>query len=690
MELITKGKQEIINIIQKDIFEAIDILFSRIKSKSKERIIIEDKKNPEEREGVMQDCEFGMMLYWGYDWLCTRMNLSNTALNKEDVEDFLIKLVRKTVLRVSCHEIEEDFGGDDPDSVVFFSGKPYTLYEKFDRNVFSANLDSAMLITGFLAIALNSYNEKLKLEKIPNDSAKSPKYPEWVRSLRDAAIFVCLEGMKYIEKCKWEENGKFAGFTCAPSKDEEERKKNDLPVFDRLFFTWTTCETINDLRKWRFYIESLEDYLPLKEILEKINGLESYLVDASNWAFTTFYDKFKQIKAPFDIKEFVSKKSVDFNLSDKLATYVQYVYHLSQYGAIRSLTPNLLTLGEIKEVITKLNNLVLDDIINSEFDASTEPSIFRTLTRRYSLGASREGKKYDDDAYYPLVIVSLAGIINRSMEFFPVNDLSDIIENVETSLREHYQNLRIRKPIDTEDEKLWAFAKDKPFMIYATQRTIYAMIIYKDLLEKLLKNESTGVQKPEDILRDELAKSIANTLLGPGIIKCLSDFALSIKSKETKQVEQTVSIVQIEPPWLSAIIQNWLNESIDDFKISNVVAFIESSVSTLKDLWTFCSNNPKPESDNQAAKKITKYHKLHSIIFNLKKIGPKLNEIYESKNWNDDNLKSLLFEYLFYGYIYGADKEERSSIKESMEANKMVLWDQLDTQRDYQKQKGGG
>jgi hypothetical protein len=128
------------------------------------------------------------------------------------------------VLRVICRDKSQDFGGEDPDSIVFFSGKPYTPHEKFDKLLFSANLDSSMIITGFLAIALKNYNEKLKQEKLSTDD-ELPKLPEWVRTLRDAAIFVCTEGMEYINKCKWEENGKFAGFTCAPSKDEEERKR---------------------------------------------------------------------------------------------------------------------------------------------------------------------------------------------------------------------------------------------------------------------------------------------------------------------------------------------------------------------------------------------------------------------------------------------------------------------------------
>jgi hypothetical protein len=476
-------------------------------------------------------------------------------------------------------------------------------------------------------------------------------------------------------------------------KMKRKEKENSISEFDRLFFTWTTSETINDLRGWRAYIEGLEDYLPIKEILEKINNLESYLIESSNWAFNTFYDKFKDIKAPFNIKEFVSRKKVDIKLSDNLAKHIQFVYHLSQYAAIRSLTPNLLTPGEIKEITKRLNSLVINDIISSGLDESTETSIFRTLTRKYSLGASTgEGlKKYEDDAYYPLVVRSLSGLVIRSMEVLSINELPDLVDTMEKSLKLHYHNLRNRTPSDDEDNKLWAFTMNQPFMIYATQRTIYAMIIYKDLLEKLTKIEPiSSIQKPEDILRDELAKSIANNLLGPGIIKHLSDFAMSLTIQKTGQIEQNVSIIQGEPPWLTAIVEKWLNESISDFKNSNVVDFVEVSVTTLIDLWDFCKKNKPPDTNSQEDKRVTRYHKLNSNIFALKRIGPKLEKIFESKKWDDDVLKSLFFEYLFYGYIYGPDKEEKISIKKALEVKAMGLWEYLDTHREYQKQKRGG
>jgi hypothetical protein len=96
MDIIKKSRQEIIITIESDIFEALNMLFDRVISKSKNKIIIEDKKKPEEREGVVQDSEFGMMVCMGYEWLSSRMNLSNTALNRKDVEDFMIKLVKES------------------------------------------------------------------------------------------------------------------------------------------------------------------------------------------------------------------------------------------------------------------------------------------------------------------------------------------------------------------------------------------------------------------------------------------------------------------------------------------------------------------------------------------------------------------------------------------------------------------
>src|SRR6185369_16375746 len=132
--------------------------------------------------------------------------------------------------------------------VSFFTGEPYTQHSRGKK--YSANLDAAMIAIAFLILAVNRFHEQLSKDRPPQ--IKDVPIPEWIQNQRDAVLFIIIEGLEYASQCRVIPSGKFLGFTCDPESNQDRPADGGLELdVDRLFFTWTACETINDVMTWR-------------------------------------------------------------------------------------------------------------------------------------------------------------------------------------------------------------------------------------------------------------------------------------------------------------------------------------------------------------------------------------------------------------------------------------------------------
>src|ERR1039458_3613059 len=395
-----------------------------------------------------------------------------------------------------------------------------------------------MITLAFLAPALKQYNKPLA------DRPYSLKgLPSWVVTLRDAALFVIGVGLRYALDCRIIVGKECQGFTCDPNTRDQNPLDGGFKgnaVNDRLFYTWTACETIRDMTGWRDgYLDSTQQPplppLVVAEIKPLIKQLDEALLQAAAWLKKSelFYSNFKSFNIP-DTKDLVESSVTAESLEqiDKMMRDVQHVYHLSQYAAIRSLVPEGVDLEEVRTIVDKLDQLVRVSIMKSGLDASKNSELFLTLTREYRLGSSLpENIKYTDDAWYPLVVRSLSGLLSRSLRGFELrflrSDVEVLTKTFEESLVVHFENLLNRRPEGGEsgrDGKLWSYTTDEPYVLYGTQRTIFALMTYADFLAEVARfREVGGVDLVE--LRKELslqvAKKFADELFGPTIDQIL-------------------------------------------------------------------------------------------------------------------------------------------------------------------------
>lgn len=122
---------------------------------------------------------------------------------------------------------------------------------------------------------------------------------------------------------------------------------------------------------------------------------------------------------------------------------------MSQYAAIRSLVPESITPNEVGNVIDKLDLLVQTSILDSRLDDADHPVLYRTLTRSYSLGNSNP-EAYKDDAWYPLVVRSLSGLLSRTLQDIGTQlsrqEVLALTLTFKKSLQNHVRKMIERRP----------------------------------------------------------------------------------------------------------------------------------------------------------------------------------------------------------------------------------------------------
>jgi hypothetical protein len=497
---------ELILEIRGHLSRALRALFERaIKDGSEDDpiCVLDDKAGGLPKRGPLQDCEFGWILF--HCW--TRLNrqrkpegiVADDAEREEiltdaTVDQVLLQLVLSTVCRV-CKPTTQDLGGEDPDSRLFFTGEPYTQSRHGNQPTFSANLDSAMIMVAFLAPVMVRLDSALTTVDPPSGG------PSWVKSMRDAALYVSHGAVQYALKCRIFKGDKFQGFSPDP-KTAKTLSDNPriVPKADRLFFTWTACETIRDLLELAADLERIANapQQQLQQFLDDIKELSSSLLASANWSQEEdFLEQFFHVKPHKDVALVVTSigKLEPAKLSQEedasvaaLGSYVQQVYQLAQYAAIRSLAPSVLQLEDVQKICKRLHALVHRDIIVSGLDASEHPVLARTLTRMYSLGEAAK-IPYSDDAYYPLVVRSLSGLLSRTLTHLADKtgwpEALRLAREFRLVLEDHYYNLVRRRPKADKDKHLWSYAPGQEYVLYATQRTMFALLCYLEFLNSL-------------------------------------------------------------------------------------------------------------------------------------------------------------------------------------------------------------
>jgi len=553
--------------------DAVGVMFARAIEHGADKPSIEDKKNliepdPLRNNGTLQNCEFGMMLLLAREWLGEELS---AVAPPAPAEQAVLALVQQTAGRL-LNPLNSDQGGGGG-LRTFFTGEPYS---KRRNGKFAANLDAAMISVAFLMLAVARYNDSLA--KLPIETEL--ELPEWVKNLRDAALFVVADGLRYAVACKVTSKGQFQGFSCDPDSQRERPEDGMLTRDDRLFYTWTACETINDLKQWReTYLGAktpLSAALPpqaVADIQSLADQLEVNLDEAAAWCKSEFFEEFSRldIKEPKslvrDIEKLKGKKPSAAQEAEvaELKACVQHVYLISQYAAIRSLQPGAVDMQEVRVILDKLDNLVSRSIIGTGLDDAEDNDLFKTLTREYSIGKS--SGIYSDDAWYPLVVRSLAGLLARTLvdigqraSAAELPALKELVASFTRSLDGHVKNLVSRRPKGGEngiDVKLWSFAADQPYVLYATQRTIFALMKYEEFLVEVAKPivwkpEPSPNRDPVSVVTQRLAEHFR-----PMVAELIDQLGMVVADRAQVQLPSE--------PWAAEVISRWLTALAHDF-----------------------------------------------------------------------------------------------------------------------------
>jgi hypothetical protein len=681
-------------LVRKQAIDGVVEMFNRAIEHSPELPDIQDDKdeikdNKLPRSGPLQDCEFGLTLLLIRDWLGDAL-FEN--IDKATFEKVVIALVKRTINRILSKN-QSDKGGRG-NHAVFFTGEPYTEYDRGAS--YSANLDAAMITLAFLSPALMQFNEELvKLDR--GIQPKSVLLPDWVESLRDVALYIIVEGLKYAQECRVNNEG-FLGFTCDPESNAARPVDGFLNNEDRLFFTWTACETINDMIEWReLYLHKGHSAPPPSQAVTEldvlIDDLNKSLRESAQWCEGSFFEQFKAFE-PRDTKDLVkdiNKLGSDTALDDELeervnrmTPSVQYVYHLSQYAAIRSLVPESITIDEARIIIDKLDLLVSRSIIASGLDEAEHPKLYRSLTRKYSLGKSST-ETYRDDAWYPLVVRSLSGLLARTLiDFQRRQAWKEVLEltlKFQRSLEGHVKNLLDRRPRggeDGPDGKLWSFAEDQPYVLYATQRTIFALMKYEEFLLVVdefqragPEDDSQGV-KPEDDLSLLLSRKLAEAVFWPVVKEVLSQIPASQVGASFLHGNNELNGLLPDEPWAAKVIHDWLAEFTRDFKRLQVAANLTQKSHSLKLIRKYAENYQPSENLERRKREGAERHlgtlkQEYETIRNNDQIGKQLSQL---TTWEDGELTAILFEYLFRNYL----KQPGASLEDMLNDDKTELW----------------
>jgi len=681
----TDAIEPILAEIETHVRTALNVMLDR--AMEGESLEIADRKDEEtdlEPSGLLQDCEFGMILLQGRRWLAQREALNGSIADHKAVERLVVQLVARVVDRAIAglrDRFIQDKGGGLQGSAVFFTGEPYTKYRERKITYYSANIDSAMITLGFLLPALEDFDDALANSDLSDLNEKcQAKLSHLGDNLRDAALFVCNEGIRYARACAVQSPDGFDGFSSDPGSVTPDEPGFVTKTEDRLFYSWTASETINDLGDWSGYLERLAAGAPSEELAkllqEAIEGIESLgvlLQETAKWCEKSFLERFRKLE-PLPVRNVVTEieglgENIEQQQEDELrqlAAHVQHVYHLSQYAAIRSLAPAAVTPAEVGDIFQQLHSLVTQDIINSQLDRTEHPRLFECLTRQYDLGNSNATAEYLDDAFYPLVVRSLSALLSRTIADISLRGNTEEVEQLARDYRrllyDHYLNLvqrRPRKKLEGGEEEpgvvkyLWSFADRQPYVFYAAQRTVFALISYADcvvIINDFLAN-SGGGKKDKDPAR-RLAEMLAEHLIGPAARKYIAELAVHPPTLPNL-ADASSQLPLPSQEWAAETIYKWLEELTQDFKDSQIAANLRRSASHLMEIRRYALEyEPRtglaPRQKKGVDQLLPDVREKFQQIVAFEGFGGKLAEL---QAWSTESLLPILFDYVFREFV---------------------------------------
>jgi hypothetical protein len=657
---------ELLSEIETHILNAVNELLQRAYTGEGSAPSVKDRKPDAPPSGTLQDCEFGLLVLKSLEWLSERNRLEGALGEPGKIQKLVLGLVQETVKKITS--ISLTFVGDDPKgSAAFFSGEPYTLQRSEFGDTFLANLDAAMLIIAFLSAALEKYDKQLSdITFAPSERLKK----HGIRSLRDAALLVCNEGFIYATKCKVSEKGQFLGYTCDPKSNQSRGNGGDpgsLSEYDRLFFTWTTCETLYELADWGAYLDSVEKQETAPSFVQNTKALLAELLQdlksASTWCSQHILKLLRENLRSENIPQVISivgefqdlgqDEPPSPELEEKyrqLVAYVAHSYHLSQYAAIRSIEPTGISVTEVDEILSRLDTLVTQHVLASGLDVARHKYLFKALTRRYSLGSPN--RDYKDDAYFPLVVRSLSGLLTRTITDLTKSpdvspeQIKKLVLGFNRSLRGLYTALVGRRPkrIDDGDDCLWSFVADQPYVLYATQRTVFALMEYARFLEVAANWRSSSDEELEKQLREMLAKNLVEALLGNVARKVVESFSDRLRTQsqplDGDGHAPQVALVFPKAEWTHDVMQEWLasfSSAFEEQQIENLLEHYFKKLKWLRD------QHLDPGKSQGNRRHTTMLRELLELV----KKTPDLDNLYDKSPWEPSTIIPILFKYTF-------------------------------------------
>jgi hypothetical protein len=423
------------------------------------------------------------------------------------------------------------------------------------------------------------------------------------------------------------------------------------------------------MREWRdSFLDSGRTPEPssaAKDIItERIALLETAMRRAGEWCRNEF--KEYETWEPPDPKDAVGqinalgtraiKTKTQQDQKDDIAKAAQHVYHLSQYLAIRSLAPGSVQRDEIDAIIQRLSRVVKVTICDSGLDDAVQPDLFRTLTRRYSLG---KWDFYEDDAWYPLVVRSISGMISRKLIDLRTGSRTNRAE-IAALWKEHKETIQYQAQAmiarhahgsEPGTEKLWSYATGKEYVLYATQRTVFALMSYRDLLDRVQEFEAEEAKEPtSDNRESNLSRFLANRLAEEYFRPIIREW---LDSQSPQGMLPTAGAAAPDPilpkeRWAANLMRDWLGRFAGEFEGS-----IANYTQTYAERLAFFQKLFKAAQDKfQNNPEFSRANKTFLALLRTQPVGWALQQLdHDEGKWDSEKVRGLLLVQLFADFV---------------------------------------
>jgi hypothetical protein len=237
-----------------------------------------------------------------------------------------------------------------------------------------------------------------------------------------------------------------------------------------------------------------------------------------------------------------------------------------------------------------------------------------------------------------------------------------------------------RRPQDADaeagDEYLWSVAKKRPFVLYATQRTIFALLAYKDFLSEMEAFEADtpparpSAASPEEELRDLLARSLANNLLAPVIEGFVRQARTLLTAPASSSLEsdhgKVLQSLFPKDEWSHHLLRDWLSRFAKEFD-TQLGASLMADADCLIEL----RDSLRTAVQTGVTGKLT--DDMQKVMEALLKVE-KLKSLYDENRWEEELIAKALLEYLLQQFL-PLDGTLRTRMRE------IPLWKTIHTAR---------